>query len=255
MKRKKIFPKIHVLRSGRGFEGVGGLKLKSILKGDLLLDKSSLYEESNPFLNRLNPKTQQRSREDFLHAISSWPSSTTLELHLTALPDLLYRPKGNLWITIFIRSFDSSKEKVKEDIISRYLGLAPILSAFIPEAEFVPITNEVELKERIVPFEPAHALAVQRREKSISLSAPLRRLSVGFGKVEEKGVKNENVVRHLFPWTPSYDDSSNLISILMGQLDPVQIIIRLKPIKASQNTLDRLRKNIQVCELFLSGIK
>ena len=93
MKNKKIFPKIIVTKSAKGFEGVGGLKLKSILKGNLLLDTSSSYGESNPFLNRLNPETQQRSREEFLFAISTWSSNTTLELHLTSLPDLLYRPK------------------------------------------------------------------------------------------------------------------------------------------------------------------
>ncbi len=251
MKNKKMFPEVLVSGSAQYFEGIGGLSLKSILKGDLIDDKSSCTGKKN----HLDPVVQQKMREDFVHAISSWPSNITLELHLTALPDLLYRPKGNLWVTIFIRSLAPSKEKAKEDIISRYISLMPILNAFFPEIEFEPIVDGNELKQRIAPFKPTHALAVQRKKRIVTLSAPLKRLSVGFGPVEEKDNKDNNVLTHCFPWVPSFDDGWSLISILMGQLDPIQIIIRLNTAKTSQKALSRLRNNIKVCELFLSRVK
>lgn len=44
-----------------------------------------------------------------------------------------------------------------------------------------------------------------------------------------------------------------LMGTLMGQLDPIKIIIRLKTTAANQKSLDRLEESIKICELFLSG--
>lgn len=255
MKQKIHFPKILVSKTDKGFEGLAALKLKSILKGDLLLDQRALREEKLSHFNPLDPRVQHQAREAFLHALSSWPETLSLELHLTTLPDLVYRPQGRILITLFLRAVACSEEGVKEEIISRFLTLMPVLGAHILEAEFIPVTDGEELEQRMAPFNPTHAIAVCRREEAVSLSTPLTRLSVGFGPMIVKRGEHPNVLRHRFPWLPSLDDWSRLTGTLMGQLDPMQIIIRLKTAEAGQELICRLKESIDMCEIFLSGCK
>lgn len=255
MKQKIHFPKICVFETNEGFEGLAALKLKSILKADLLMNQYGLLQEKVPHFNRLNPKVQHQARESFLHALSSLPQSLTLELHMTALPDLANRSQGQVLIDLFLRAAASTKERVKEEIISQFLTLVPVLGAHIPEAEFIPVTDDKELAQRSAPFNPTHALAIKRREEIICLSTPLKRLSIGFGPMKVKKYEGANVVAHLFPWVPSLDDWSMLVGTLMGQLDPIKIIIRLKTTSADQKSLERLEEAIKICELFLSGSK
>ncbi|MFH1673383.1 MAG: type IV secretion system DNA-binding domain-containing protein [Pseudomonadota bacterium] len=255
MKPTIRFPNILISETDEGFEGVAALKLKSILKGDLLLDQYGSREEKVPSLNRLDPRVQHQGWEALLHAFSSWPESLCLELHLTALPDLVFRPKGRLLITLFLRAIAPTEEGVKEEIISRFLTLMPLLGAHIPEADFGPVTDDNELAHIRAPFNPTHALTVQRKEEVISLSTPLTRLSVGFGPMVVKKGEGANAVTHIFPWVPSMNDWSRLMVTLMGQLDPIQIIIRLKTASAKGSSLYRLKETIDTCEMFLSGTK
>ena len=255
MKQAIHFPKILVSETDEGFEGLAALKLKSILKGDLLLNQHTLREEKIPHYNRLDPKFQHPAREAFLHALSSWPQSLSLELHLTTLPDLVCRPQGRILITLFLRAVASTEEEVKEEIVSRFLTLMPVLGAHILEAEFIPVTDGEELAQRIKPFKPTHALSIQRREEIISLSTPLKTLSIGFGPMVVNKEDGANLVTHLYPWTPSLDDWSRIMMTLMGQLDPIRIIIRLKTTILGQEALCRLKEAIDICELFLSGSK
>lgn len=244
------FPKILVSQNGQRFDAVAGLELKSILKGDLL----AYRDERDLHINRLDPEKQQGAREAFLHAISSWPLRLSLELHLTALPDLIHRAQGRLMISLFLCAFASSEEKAKEEIVYRYLSLMPLLAAHLPEAEFIPITDEKGLRWRKAPFNPTEAVAIHRRQETLCLSTPLKRLSVGFGPVVEKTDEDNNSVRHLFPWVPSLDDWSRLMGTLVGQIDPIQIVVRLRPGAPDQGATDRLAQTIHDCELFLSGI-
>ncbi|MFH1930133.1 MAG: type IV secretion system DNA-binding domain-containing protein [Pseudomonadota bacterium] len=255
MKKMMHFPKILVRKTGKGFEGVAGLKLKSILKADLVLTQLDFLEENQSQLNPLNPKRQHRTREALLHAISSWPPSICLELHLTALPDLIHKARGQILISIFLRALASTQEEVKEEIIRRYLNLVPLLASHIKEAEFVPITVEDDLRQRRAPFSPTHALAIHRRQEDLSLSTPLKRLSMGFGSMAAKGRTGNNMIKHLFPWIPSLDDWAKLMDTLVWQLDPIQIIVRLRPGAEINEAVNRLGDTIRTCELFLSGIK
>jgi len=220
----------------------------------LVIEQSVFRGDKDHPFNRLDPKVHQQFREAFLHALSSWPSDISMELHITSHPNLVHRPQGFLLISLFLRTFGTSKEKIKENIIARYLTLKPIMEAHFPETEFVPITDYAELDQRFSPFAATHAMAVCREEESICLSTPLKRLSVGFGPTVEKG-EPPDVVQHRFPWTPAMDDGNKLMNILIGQMDPIQIIIRFKAAEAGQDNIEQLEKNVQTCEIFLSAIK
>ena len=51
------------------------------------------------------------------------------------------------------------------------------------------------------------------------------------------------------------DSGENLVRTMMGQLDPIQIIIRVKPSEADPLVVKRLKETIETCELFLSSSK
>jgi len=243
-----------VERKQNHFEGLGGLKLKSIIHGNLLRQESVFSEEDNWPLHRLDPKKQQQAREAFLHAIAPWPDNLSLELHITSLPDLVHKAQGRVLISLFLRAIARTEEGVKEEILGRYLSLDPLLASHFPEAEFVPISQREELKQRFTPFAPTHALAVHRRQETLSLAAPLKRLTLGFGPVAVKEVAKNNVIRHLSPWIPSLDDWSVLIDTLVWQLDPIWIIVRLRTEAGTKEATDHLDKTIRTCELFLSDV-
>ena len=95
----------------------------------------------------------------------------------------------------------------------------PLLAAHFPEMEFVPIMDHPELNQKNVPFTRSHAMAIVRREESICLSTPLKRLSIGFGPMLEK-TESPDIIFHKFPWAPSGDDGSKLIRTLMALIDP-----------------------------------
>ena len=248
------FPWMIVKRKRNRFEGLGGLKLKSIIKGNLLSGASGCFEDENLPSHPLHPKKQQQAREAFLHAIAAWPDSLSLELHITSLPDLVHKAQGRVLISLFLRAIAPTEEAVKEEILTRYLSLRPLLASHHPEAEFVPITQSEELEQRFTPFAPTHALAVHRRQDTLSLAAPLKRLTLGFGPVAVKEVKKDNVVKHISPWIPSLDDWARLIDTLVWQLDPIRVIVRLRPAAETDEAVDRLGKTIKTCELFLSDV-
>ncbi len=54
---------------------------------------------------------------------------------MIALPDLANRSQGQVLIDFFLRAAASTKERVKEEIISQFLTLVPVLGAHIPENE------------------------------------------------------------------------------------------------------------------------
>jgi len=251
----RYFPKIFIIHADNRHEGIAGLKLRSILKGNLILDHENLRVENGQHDFAFRSKREQQAREALFHAISSWPPYLSLELHLTSLPDLFHRAQSHLMISIFLRAFSSTEEKAKEEIISRYLSLMPLLSAHLLEAEFIPITSKKDLHLRKSLFNPSDALVIHRRQEALSLSTLLKRLSVGFGDLVPRNCDENNVVNHLFPWVPSLDDWSRLIDTLIGQLDPIQIIIRVRPKADNKDAIKRLDRVIQSCEHFLSGIK
>ncbi len=249
------FPSVAVSRRCNGFEAVAGIRLKSILKGDLLLAPGDVRSEQNPLPHPLDPVFLHHARTALLQALEGWKPSITLELHLTAIPNLLTKTRGQLLITLFLRCAASTREQAQEEVYSRYLHLMPILASHCPEAEFEPVTDTEEISARSASFTRKHAVSIQRRRETLSLSVPIRKFSVGFDAKNDDGDEPGESVVHLFPWTPSYDDWSKLTNTLLGQLDPLRIIIRLRPGAETSHAEERCRESISVCERFLSGLE
>ena len=180
MPQTGFFPYIQVIHDGVSFEGSCGVALSSILKGDLLSDAAERSVDKELRINPADPKKLQQARESFLRAISCWPCSTILELHFSAQPDLIHRARGRVYITMLIRTSAYSEEAVKEELVSRYLSLMPLLSAYFGEAEFRPITDGAAFRDRVCPFTPLFTYAICRKEEFISLSTPLTKISTGF---------------------------------------------------------------------------
>ena len=252
--QKKTFPAIHILKKGKSVELLAGLNLDFILKSDLLVDNIHSAEDQAGIGNYVNPKRLQKNREAFLNAVSSWPLCLCLELHFFSLPDLVHRSKGRIWISLFFRVKATSKELAVEEVYSRYIALLPLLGAYFPEAEFSPIVEEHELLRRWKPFQATHGLSICRKSEQLSLAAPLQKVSMGYGPVTVKTDGESYLINHKFPWAPSFDDWYNLVDILKGQLDPIQIVVRIGPKSASSKTILRLSENIKICERFVAGI-
>jgi hypothetical protein len=192
-----------------------------------------------------------QSKQSFLNAAAALPEGVILELHLASMPDLSFRPHGELWVSLFVKTMSASEDKAREMAVSAYLGLMPSLLSHFPEADFRPITVESELRQRVLPFEPVVAVCVRRCAETIALSAPLKRARIGFGSAEEEECPGPLEVDHLYPWIPSPDAASVMIETLMGQLDPVQVIVRIRRGKSGADGVFRLERLIRTCVEFL----
>ncbi|MBN2108439.1 MAG: hypothetical protein JW832_13520, partial [Deltaproteobacteria bacterium] len=157
MGAKAYFPKVTV-RAARegGVVASAGLELKSILKADLLHPESGSAEAVKKDL--LDQKTFQRLREGLLAALAAWPSTVSLELHLATLPDLAHRARGRIFIQLFLSVQAPDEAAAREEVLVRYIALAPLLQAYWPEAEFLPVAG----RKPGEVFTATHALAVRR---------------------------------------------------------------------------------------------
>jgi len=254
VREQRHFPQIIALRTKGRVEAVAGMKLGSLLKRDLLvspLDGKDMPESTlwTALLSRMAD-----NRKGLIHAISSWPANITLELHINSIPDLSNKAGSRVLISLFLKAFGQSVDQVKEEVATRYLVLRPLLAAHWPEAEFFPVISRKELKARTTPFQAKKAIALCRRKECLPLSAPLRRLSLGFGPMEWRQNTKDSTVKHIFPWVPSRDDWSRLFDTHLGQLDPLQIIIRLGPARLREEAVAELLQTIRTCETFMAGI-
>lgn len=254
MKVEPFFPAIGSKVTNTGHESMVGIRLRSILKGDLLLHEEGYKNQDIPYFHQLNPKTIQKSRESLLYALSAWERNITVELHLTALPDLVSRPQGRIETHLFIRVHGESPECNNEQIMARYLALMPLLSACFPYMEFEPVTNKTALSRSLPPFRAWNAVSIQRNVEVIQLSAMMERPWVsGFGQFKGKTEGIPSSVIHSCPFVPSKDDGTRLLNLLMLQLDPCKIVFRLKPGRIDQISLDRMANVVKTCEITLSG--
>jgi hypothetical protein len=249
----KNLPKVLVSRNNGGYEAVTGLKMNSILKKDLFLSRGDHKHDKSESNERNAQVKLQKGRECFLHAVSSWSSDTCLELHMTAVPDLSQGNNDQVTVSIFLRSWSREKEIAMENVMSRFLSIVPLVDAFMSEAEFVPILDDNDLNERLAPYMARNALSLCRRDEYISLSSPLKRLTIGFGDMDFKESIGSDLIRHIYPWHPTMDDWSGLLDCLTGQLDLVKIIVRVIPGLDSTVAEKRLGDTILTCETFLAG--
>lgn len=250
-----FFPTILIKKLSNGFvEAVLGMNMKSILKGDLFYeDKYSQTSYDMPKVY-INERKMIFNRESFIRSVSAWPQNIVLELLITSLPNLRFSAQGRMLITIVLRARAKDISQARKDAIAKYMALRVLLLVNMNEAEFSPITDRDELNFRLSPFKVTHAVAIRRRSENIQISEPIEKKTISGlvggnnQKIETKGT----YVKYSYPWKPSFDDWSRLIALMMGQLDPLQLLIRLKPGRVTKAMRQTLEENISVCELCLN---
>ncbi len=251
---QEFFPAVITNKDKNGAEAVLGLDMKSILKGDLFYeDKSSQTGDDMPTV-LINELRMIVNRESFIRAFSSWQQNITLELLITSLPNLRFRAQGRIQITIVLRAKAKEIDQARKQAVAKYLTLRALLMAHMCEAEFSPIMDFDVLNFRLSPFKQTHALNIRRRAENIQISDPIEKktitglVNVNNSQKETKG----SYVKHTYGWKPSFDDWSRLLSVMLGQLDPIMLLIRLRPGKYTVSKRKLMEENIRICELYLN---
>jgi len=257
VREKRYFPRIQIARAGDGtnsYEAAMGLRLKSILRADLMTDPIRSYEtpdedRKSDYAGRLT-----ETRQSLLHALSAWPSHLCVELRVAAIPNIGSRPNGRLSINMLIRSRGAKREVAGQRVASAFLSLNPIIRAHFREAEFEPVFDRGELEHHLAPFSPSHGVRIERIQEKISLSTPLNRLSIGFGPQTLFEERDDRMIVHTYPWLPSLDDWGILLNTMMGQMDPLELIVRVRPQRPGDSCMERLRSTILTCERFMGSL-
>jgi len=256
---KKIFPVVITQIKAGDAEAILGLALKSILKGDLFFEKSSMDASDDKIIVSVNQQKMTVHREGLLQAISAWPKTVTLELLITSLPNLQFNAQGRVLITMVLRVSAKTELKARQEVITKFLSLRALLLSHMTEAEFAPISDREELQFHLSPFKPAYAVAIQRRTESIQVTEALEKKTVTGLSPDNNRVAPEVVkgyfVNYVYPWRSSLDDWSRLIQMMMCQLDPLQMIIRLRSSELTSAQRKSLENDIHLCELFLHAGK
>ncbi|MGV8080932.1 MAG: helicase HerA domain-containing protein [Syntrophales bacterium] len=246
------FPGIAMRKLDRGWEATAGFVLQSMLKADLV-DARLQESSSDPAIaaERL-ALTLHRKRTAFLKALRSGLEGATLEMHIVVHPDLACRAHGVMDIRILVSSTGKDSEQVREAALAHFLSLQRLLPTFFPEAEFKPLTEEETGTAHTVTV-PSYAVAVHRRCETISLSEPFQRRQVGLLPADPAELNRGQVIRHVFPWKPSQEDWSHLLDMLLHQLDPVRIVVRIQSARLSEELRNHFRQAIRQCEFFLAS--
>jgi len=249
----KNFPFIQLETTNNQHEAIAVIRLASLLKDELAYDAYPKGKDEGSGNITLINKLLQNSREALLASLAAWDFATTLEIRINVVPDLKYKAQGKIEICLLLLCQAATEEDAREILISRFLSLMPLLAVHTPEAHWLAVTSETDLQGYLRPFDPVHAISVHRKRESLTISTLLSRNSIGFGNVSRVENAGDTVVEHLYPWAPSHDDLSRLLNTLTGQLDPVQVLIRLKPLTVTAGMVETLTKSIQKCEVFLGG--
>jgi len=251
----QYFPAISIQKQGSPARGFSALKIASILKGDLLMDSSGGKDSTIAALNKMNPGTIHKTRESFIQALAGLDPSVTLELSITAFPNL-NNPAGNqMEIAIFICCEDRSKALVKEKLVSTFLNLKPLLAAFFPETDFRIVTDAKAIKKMRTGRSFTHAVRISRKYETISLGTLFSHKPIGFGAdAAKKRQPSEPVdIMHGVWWHPSYDDWSHLVHVMLNQIGPTRVLIRLRSAASRQQALENLETTVLTCDRFLSS--
>ena len=253
----KYFPVILTQQRKKKIQAFSALKLESILQGELLIANSRVQNNNISALNKMNPNILQNTRESFIQSISQLDESLSLELSIASYPNLANAAGNKLEIIFFICGEDKSDEMIKEKIISAFLNIKPIITALFPEADFRPVSSLKVLKEMRKYNNFKNAVSIDRKFKKIALRSPFGLKEIGFGAKVGTEIKqpDKTVLRHIFQWIPSNDDWSNLINVMLNQIDPTRIVIRLKNAPLKERTLINLKKTISACDCFLASLE
>ena len=258
MKSPTYFPHVIVSRNADGADASLGIAFKSILTKAILGTCGDPYngnqaEMLHPSMDHVESSYFQTNREAFLHALSGWPETMTLEIRIMTAPNIHHKPQGKVHIHLFLHAHAPTEEQAREEIIVRYLALMPLLISHFPEIDFAPfIENGASVYERPF-FQPTHAIAIHRRTRKINLSEPFPKKIAGLQATPSLIENCGYTIEHRLPWHPSLDDWSRLINLFMNQLDPLQLTIRIRRTSFSDDQQNLLGSNLRLCEHFLAG--
>lgn len=253
--KKSAFPVVITQKSSGGAEAVLGLSLKSILKSDLFFEQKNNNEEDDKLASSFNQKQKVLLREGLLQAISTWQKTITLELLITSLPNLQYNAQGRVLITMVLRAKAETELKAKQDAIEKYISLQTLILSHMNDAEFVAVTEKRELQFYLNPFKMVQAVAVHRKTQLVQVTEAMDRKTVKGLFPDDNSVSQAtgkgHFVNYVYPWRASQDNWSRLFQMMMYQLDPLHIIIRLRQNNMSNEQRKAMEKDVQICELFL----
>lgn len=252
---KRSFPVIITQKVTSGFEAVLGLSLKSILKSDLFLETHSTDEGGDKSAASLNQKLETIYREGLLQAISTWPKTITLEMHITSLPNLKFKAQGKVFMSLILKSKAKTELKARKDVLEKFLSLHTLLLSHMSEAEFIPITNKSDLKFHLEPFKMKYAMTVHREMERIQITQEVERKTIKGLSVRDDSVVSGAVtyIDYVHPWCESVDDWTRIFQIMMYNLDPYKIIVRLSPAALSDTQRQRMETDVRRCELVLNS--
>ncbi|MBN1829801.1 MAG: type IV secretion system DNA-binding domain-containing protein [Deltaproteobacteria bacterium] len=245
------FPKIFLKHvCGRVTASVG-IVMKSIMQGNCVRHYDEYMDDPSRKCG-VDPRRLQIRREALLQALSEWAETVSMEIIATSLPNLTCHSQGKVHIGFLLRCHSATEEEAREAVITKYLALKPLLTAFIPELEFAPIVEDEEYFRHDLCDYATHAVAVHRRVRQLDLSEPYRKRTVGLQIHASKQDADKVTIDHCFPWEPSLDDWSRLIETMTHQLDATQLTVRIKPAILSAGQKRDLEKNLLCCEQFLA---
>jgi DNA helicase HerA-like ATPase len=247
------FPFIGSQNIGAYAEAIAAIKVESLLKANLLLGTFHSTGNKDNTSTTVDPHQLQNAREALLASISSWSDTTSLEIRMTVIPDLIHKTQSHIELHMVIRCRANCEAAAREELAVRYLSLFPILSAHLQEAEFQPVMDRDSLVTCMKPFVSYHAVSVHRKKERIPLGSALQRFAIGFGSDCSAADTGDIVTDHLYGWLPSNDDWSRLIDTLTGQIDPLQIIVRLSTKADTEAAMVKVSEDIHLCEDFLAG--
>lgn len=251
---KRSFPVIITQKKSSGFEAILGLSLKSILKSDLFLEKRSMKGDGDRAAS-LHQKLETIYREGLLQAISTWPKTITLEMHITSLPNLKFKAQGKVLMSMILKSKAKTELKARKDVLEKFLSLQTLLLSHMGEAEFVPITNKSDLKFHLAPFPMKYAMAVHRETEKMEITQKVERKTIKglLARDDSASTVEATSIQYIYPWCEAVDDWTRIFQIMMYDLDPYKIIIRLNPAALSDTQRQRMEKDIRRCELVLNS--
>jgi hypothetical protein len=185
-----------------------------------------------------------------LQLLSRTPDSLVYDLHFVSRPSLDIGKGGSqIEVTFEIHAFGDCRDQATEKCLKHLFVLDPLLGFVWQFAEFSAIQNEPEYRRRTRPFSPASAVQVHRVSRVVSLTEPFMTNAAVPGFLPSpRPDRSSHAVRHLFPWTPAWDNWAALTAFLEGYTAPQWIRLRVANGALPNTDLGTLSATVHACE-------
>ena len=182
--------------------------------------------------------------------VARMPVATTVELHWIGSPSLDPARPGTVNIRVDLHARAGGRTAAVEACLANSFAFFRQAEIFWPFAEFEPWAGPA------APFAPASCIRIGRRHEWIHLERPFEgpRHDFGFAPTDARpgsSTADSPVVRHTFPWVPSWDDASPLAAAMLASSVPLWVSIRVAPVGAPACAAARIETDLASCERFL----